>query len=78
MATRCYFQSEERWTPDRDDAHDFGVISKAVRIAHKLRIPDLEVVLSVDDPNQVIDTPFAQFLRGLSHPRRQRLAGTRA
>ena len=78
MATRRYFQSVERWTPDRDDAHDFGIISKAVKIAHKLRIPDLEVVLSVDDPNQVIATPFAQFLRGLSHSRKPRLAGTRA
>ena len=78
MATRRYFQSKERWTSDRDDAFDFGVISKAVKLAHKLRIPDLEVVLSVDDPNQVRDTPFAQFLRDLSRPRSQRLAGSQA
>jgi len=78
MATRRYFQSEERWTSDRDDAYDFGVISKAVRIAHKLRIPELEVVLSVDDPDQIIDTPFAQLVRGLSHPRKQHASATPA
>ena len=77
MATRRYFQSEARWTSDRDDAFDFGVLSKAVKIAQKLRIPDLEVVLSVDNPEQVIDTPFAKFLRELSQPRSQRLANSR-
>ena len=66
MATGQYFQSLERWTPDRDDAYDFGFISKAVKIAHKLRIPDLEVELSLDDPDQAAATPFEKFLHGLS------------
>jgi hypothetical protein len=78
MATRRYFQSQEKWTPDRDDAYDFGLVSKAVRIARKLHIPDLELVLSLDDPDQAGATPFEQFLRGLSHPRKRRMAGTRA
>ena len=78
MATRQYFQSLERWTLDRDDAHDFGLISNALKIAHKLRIPDLELVLSVDDPTEAAATSLAQFLRGLSHPKKQRLAGSPA
>lgn len=78
MATRRYFQSEARWTLDRDDAFDFGVLSKAMKIAQKLRIPDLEVVLSMDNPEQASDTPFAKFLRDLSRPRSQRLARSQA
>lgn len=66
MATRLYFQSLEKWTPDRDDAYDFGFISKAMKLAHKLRIPDLEVVLSLDDPEPADTTPFEKFLLGLS------------
>jgi hypothetical protein len=66
MATRRYFQSVERWTPDRDDAYDFGIISKAMRIAHRLRIPDLEVELSLDDSDQAVATPFEKFLHGWS------------
>ena len=78
MATRQYFQSLEKWTPDRDDAYDFGLISKAMRIANKLRIPELELELALDDPEEVTATPFEQFLRGLSHPKKRRLAGTKA
>ena len=78
MATRRYFQSLEKWTPDAEDAYDFGIISKAMRIAHKLRIPDLELVLSLDHPEEAAATPFEQFLRGLSHPKKRRLTGTAA
>jgi len=66
MATRRYFQSVERWTSDRDDAYDFGFISRAMKIAHRLRIPDLEVELSLEDADQADATPFEKFLRGLS------------
>ena len=65
MATGHYFQSLEKWTLDRDDAYDFGFISKAMKVAHKLRIPDLELVLSFDDPDQAAATPFEKFLLGL-------------
>jgi hypothetical protein len=78
MATRLYFQSVEKWTPDREEAHDFGLISRAVKIAQKLRIPELELVLSLDEPDQAAATPFEQFLRGLPRPKKRRLAGTRA
>jgi hypothetical protein len=76
MATRQYFQSVEKWTLDRDEAYDFGLISKAMKIAHKLRIHDLELVLSLDDPNEANATPFEKLLRGLSsskpHPKQGR------
>jgi len=68
MATRLYFQSQQKWTADRDEAHDFGVISRAVKSARRLHIPGLELVLSLDDPREAATTPFAQFLHGLSHP----------
>jgi hypothetical protein len=75
MATGHYFQSLEKWTIDRDEAYDFGFVSKAMKVAHKLRILDLELVLSFDDPDQAAATPFQQFLRGLPHTRRHPVAG---
>jgi hypothetical protein len=75
VATGQYFESLEKWTMDRDDAYDFGFISKAMKVAHKLRIPDLELVLSFDDPERAAATPFEKFLLGLSHPRQHQVAG---
>lgn len=78
IATGQYFQSLEKWTPDRDDAYDFGIISKAMKVAHKIRIPDLELVLSLDDPDEVAATPFEKLLHGLLHPGKRHVAGRRA
>jgi hypothetical protein len=75
MATGHYFQSLEKWTLDRDDALDFGFVSKAMKVAHQLRIRDLELELSFDDPKQVAATPFEKFLHGLSHSRKHPVAG---
>ena len=69
VATGQYFQSIDKWTPDREEAHDFGIISKAMKLARKMRIPDLELVLSLDGPALVAAPPFVKFLFGLSHPR---------
>jgi hypothetical protein len=69
MATGHYFRSPEKWTLDREDAHDFGLVSKALKVAHKLGIRDLELEFSLDNPEQVITTPFEKFLRGLSRNR---------
>jgi hypothetical protein len=78
MATGHYFQSLEKWTLDLDDAYDFGLISKAMKVAHKLHIRDLELVLSLDDPAQAAATPFEKFLRGLPHNRKHSTASRRA
>jgi hypothetical protein len=77
MATRQYFSSEKRWTADRDEAHDFGLLSGALRIARKLHVSTLEVVVSFDDSEPVAETPFEKFLRDLSHPQKRRMAGSR-
>jgi hypothetical protein len=71
MATGHYYQSLQKWTLDRDDAFDFGIVSKAMRIARKLRIPELELVVSFDDPDQAATTPFQKLLLGLSHGTKQ-------
>lgn len=78
IATGQYFQSLDKWTPDRDDAFDFGIVSKAVKIARKLRIPELELVLSFDDPEQAAATPFEKFLFGLAHTEKHPAGGRRA
>ena len=77
MVTGHYFQSLERWTLDRDDAYDFGLVSRAIKVAHKLRIRDLELVLSFDEPQQAPATPFEQFLRGLMRPGKHQAADRR-
>lgn len=63
---------------DRDDAYDFGFISKAVKVARKLRIRDLELVLSFDNPERAAAAPFEKFLLGLSHNRKHPVVGRRA
>ncbi len=75
MATGHYFQSVEKWTLDRDEAYDFGVISKAVKAAHKLRIRDLELVLSFDGQDALPAAPFARFLHRLSQKQKNQIEG---
>jgi hypothetical protein len=62
-STGQYFQSLDTWTPDRENAHDFGLIARAMKFARKIGLPDLELILSVDDPHQFRTTPFQVFLR---------------
>jgi hypothetical protein len=75
VATGQYFQSLEKWTIDRDDAYDFGFISKAMKVATKIRVPNLELELSFDGPNPASATPFAKFLLGLSRAKNRQAAG---
>ena len=58
QSTGQYFQALDRWTPDRDSAHDFELIPRAMRFAGKLKLRGLELVLSFDDPAQVASTSF--------------------
>ncbi len=76
-ATGHYFQSLQKWTIDRDEAFDFGLASKALKAAHKLRIRDLELELSLDNASQVAATPFQKFVSGLSVNRRHTVVGRR-
>lgn len=78
VATGHYFQSLEKWTLDREEAFDFGIISKAMKVAHKLRIPELELELSFEDPEQRSSTPFEKLLRGLSRKSRHTANGRRS
>ena len=77
ISTGHYFQSLEKWSLDADDAFDFGLVSKAVQVASKLHIRDLELVLSPENPVQVAATPFQKFLRGLSHNGKHHVTGRR-
>jgi hypothetical protein len=51
------------WTPDRDEAYDFGLIARAMKFARKVRLPNLELIIDVDDARQIGNTPFDTFLR---------------
>jgi hypothetical protein len=59
---------------NRDEAYDFGLVSKAMKVAHKLRIHDLDLVLSFDVPEQASALPFEKFLLGLSRNRKHQIA----
>ncbi|HZR16087.1 MAG TPA: hypothetical protein VFE51_02065 [Verrucomicrobiae bacterium] len=68
-ATGQYFQSLDSWTVDREEAHDFGLIARAMRFARKIGLPSLELIIDVDDPKQVRETPFEVFWRRAAHAR---------
>ena len=76
IPTGQYFQSLEKWTPDRDEAYDFGLIAKAVRFAHQVGLPDLELILGFDRPEQATGIPLEKFRLGLSHTRKRKVSGT--
>lgn len=61
-----YFQAVNRWTPDRECAHDFGLVPKAVKAARKLGVRGLDVVLAFEDPGQLRATSFKDLWRGLA------------
>ena len=70
-ATGQYFESLERWTPNRDQAHDFGPIERAVKFAHKAHFADMELVLAFEATEPASAVPLDQFrlkqsLRGRS------------
>jgi hypothetical protein len=77
VATGHYFQSLEKWTLDRDEAYDFGFVSKALKVAQKLRMRELELELSFEDPEQAA-TPFEKLMRGFSRRGKQPFHGRRA
>jgi hypothetical protein len=47
------FQSLEKWTSDPKKAHDFGLIARAVRFATRAGFPQMELVLSFGDPQEL-------------------------
>ncbi len=44
-----------------DEAYDFGLIARAMKFAHKTRLPGLELVLSFDAPEQATAVPFEKL-----------------
>jgi hypothetical protein len=66
VATGQYFRSLNTWTPDLDEAFDFGLIDRAMKLAQKTRLPGLELVLSLDGSEQETATPFEKFVLGLT------------
>lgn len=72
MATGHYFRSPQKWTLDRDEAHDFHRVSEALKTAHKLHIRDLELELTFEDSEAPPAIPFQKFLLGRAHCRNHR------
>lgn len=70
VATGQYFESLDKWTPDADEAHDFGLVARAMKFAQKAHIPGLELILSFEAPEQETAVLFDKFRVGLPHARR--------
>ena len=64
-STGQYFQSLNQWTPDRAQAHDFGMAARALKFAEKSRLPNLELILSFDDVRRIATKPFKTLWRGI-------------
>ena len=77
IPTGRYFQSLEKWTPDRDEAHDFGLIARALKFAHQAGLPDLQLVLRFDSSEEVTAIPFDKFRFGVSHSKKRELPRAR-
>jgi len=56
-----YFAALGKWTLDRDEAHDFGPVRRAVRFACKAGFADMDLVLSFDNAAGVAALPFKQI-----------------
>lgn len=67
IETRQYFQSLDKWTPDSDEAYDFGLVARAVRFAHKASLTGMELLLSLDGPEEAADFPPKKFGLSWSH-----------
>src|SRR5271169_6366241 len=75
--THQYFQSLETWTPDRNEAHDFGLIARAVKFAHKAGLSDLDLILSFESHEQASAVSFERFRLGSSPATRRGTAKAR-
>ena len=60
--TGFYFQGAENWTKNADDAFDFKLTERAIRLVRdtRLNMADLELILAFDDPNFNITLPVAE------------------
>ena len=71
-STGKYFQSLDKWTPEREQAYDFGIVRRAIKFAQKMRISDLELILSFDEPQSLGSTALGDFIRkAMRRPRTQ-------
>jgi hypothetical protein len=61
-STGQYFEALERWTPNRDQAYDFGPISRAVKFAHKAHFADMELVLAFETTEPEPALPFQKLV----------------
>jgi hypothetical protein len=47
--TGRYFQSLEKWTTKAQEAHDFGVITRALKFVSRAGFRDMELVLTLEE-----------------------------
>ncbi len=59
--TGQYFQALGKWTGDREDAYDFGLVARALRFARKARLPGLELILAFESPESIPPISFGEL-----------------
>ena len=61
-----FYIAPNRWTSNLSKAHNFKLISAAIRFAQEHRLVGAELILALDDPAQITAIPLEKFHRGLS------------
>jgi hypothetical protein len=57
-ATGLYFQGPDQWTTERERAHNFKMIDRAVEFARRWNLPDVELVFAFEDAEEVTRVPL--------------------
>jgi hypothetical protein len=60
-STGRYFQALDKWTADREEAYDFGVIPRALRFAHAAGFEHLDLILAYESTEPVPALPMETF-----------------
>ncbi|MDB6126066.1 MAG: hypothetical protein JWQ71_5059 [Pedosphaera sp.] len=55
--TGLYFQDFGKWTPNREEATDFQQSAKASGFILQTKLPNMDIILGLSDPNRDIRIP---------------------
>jgi len=56
--TAAYFESPDKWTPNRNEALDFGDTERAVKLAYELKLEHVQVLLTFESSQPDVILPL--------------------
>lgn len=57
-STGLYFQGPDQWTGNRENAHNFKMIDRALAFVRQWNLRDLELVFAFNDGEEVTRVPI--------------------